>query len=320
MRDLLLISSFLILPQKKKALLLDREEVLVSVVLELVSDEVRGHLGGLILEASGLNGAAINGEGIVVEELGVEVGGEGGDGDASGVAHLTPGLEMLVVDILDDGLEAHGLGHCADEGAVEAGLDGEELLEDLVDLLLGGVVLVREVEERGRLDGGGAVPHGAHDISDVDGVVAEVAGPQEFHLLVEVLVHSGADDAGCDALDVAGAVHGRGTQDDEGKPCHGLEALLGLEVGLGLHGPGLELGVLLGRLLAGVVHLRGAEVHKALDGVLDGLGGDLHAHAVELVLVDGLLLTELGLGGAVEHVVELLPAINSEALGNGLYK
>lgn len=227
---------------------------------------------------------------------------------------------MLVVDVLDDGLEAHALGHGADEGPVEAGLDGEELLEDLVDLLLGGVVLVRKVEERGGLDGGRAVPHGADDVEDVDGVEAEVAGPEELHLLVEVLVHSGADDAGRDALDVAGAVDGRGTQDDEGKPGDALEALLGLEVGLGLHGPGLELGVLLRGLLAGVVDLGGAEVDEVLDGVLGGLGRDLHAHIMELVLVDGLLLAELGLGGAVEHVVELLATLNGEALGDGLYK
>jgi len=269
-----------------------------------------------VLEASGLDSRTINREGVVVEKFGIKVGGERSAGNTGSLAHLTPWLKVLVVDILNDILEVDTSG-IADERAVEASVDAKDLLEDLVDLLLVGVVLIGNVVECTSRHVDGAVPHGSGDITHVDGAETEITRPHELHLLLKVLVDSSADDTRSDTVDVTRAINSRRTKDDKRKASHCLEVSLSLEVSLGKHGPGLDLVALLGRLLASGVDLSSAEVDELLDGVLHGLSGDLDAHIMELLLIDGFVLTVLGLSSAVEDVVELLAVIASEALGDG---
>ncbi len=68
----------------------------------------------------------------------------------------------------------------------------------LVDLLLVGVVLVREIVHGADVDlrGGGHVPQRLAHVADEHGVQAQILAPQELHLLVQVLVHGTADNAG----------------------------------------------------------------------------------------------------------------------------
>lgn len=78
----------------------DREEVLLHVVVLDLADEGLGDDGGLVGESSSLEGGSVDVCGVVGEEFGVEVGGEGSVGDVGVLAEVGPGLEVLVVDVL----------------------------------------------------------------------------------------------------------------------------------------------------------------------------------------------------------------------------
>lgn len=84
----------------------DREEVLLDVVVLDLADEGLGDDGSLISEASSLDGGSVDVCGVVGEEFGVEVGGEGSVGDVGVLAEVGPGLEVLVVDVLSGLLES----------------------------------------------------------------------------------------------------------------------------------------------------------------------------------------------------------------------
>jgi len=223
---------------------------------------------------------------------------------------------MLVVNFLNDILEVD-TGSIADERAIEASVDAEDLFEDLVDLLLVGIVLISDVVQGTSRHVDSAVPHGSSDITHVDGAETEITRPHELHLLLKVLVDSSADDTRSDAVDITGTVDGGRTKDHKREALDLLEVSLSLEVRLGEGGPGVELVALLGRLLASSVDLGSAQVDELLDGVLDSLLSDLDANVMELLLVDRLVLAVFGLSGAVEDVVKLLAVIASEALGDG---
>jgi len=295
---------------------LNREKLLFHVVLHHLTDKLLSDIGVSIFEASGLDCRTVNGEGVVVEKFRVEVGGERSAGDTGSLAHLTPWLKVLVVDILDDALEVD-TGSIADEGAIEASGDAEDGLEDLVDLLLVCIVLISKVVKSTSRDIDSAVPHGGGDITHVNGADAEITRPHELHLLLEVLVDSSADDTRSNAADVTRTVNGRGTKNDERKARHCLKVSLSLKVSLGKHGPWVSLITLLGRLLASSIDLSSAEVYELLDWVLNSLLGDLHANVMKLLLIDRFILTILGLCSAVEDVVEFLALLGSEALCNG---
>jgi len=223
---------------------------------------------------------------------------------------------MLVVNILNDALEVN-TSSIADKRAIEASVDAKDLLKDLVDLLLVGVVLIGKVVESASRDVDSAVPHGSSNITHVDGAETEITRPHELHLLLSVLVDSSADDTRSDTVDITRTVDGGRTKDNKRKTLHLLKVSLSLEVALGKSGPGISLVTLLGRLLASSINLSSAQVDELLDGVLDSLLSDLDADVVELLLVDRLVLAVFGLSGAVEDVVKLLAVIASEALGDG---
>jgi len=295
---------------------LNGEELLFHVVLHLLTNEVCGNVGIGVLEASALDSRTINREGVVVKELGIEVGGERSAGDTGSLAHLTPWLKVLVVNILDNILEVN-TSDIAGNGTIETSVDAKDLFEDLVDLLLVGVVLIGNVVKSTGRNVDGAVPHGSSDITHVDSAETKITSPHELHLLLEVLVNSSADDARSNAVNVTRAVDSGRTKDDERKTRESLKISLSLEVSLGEDGPGFSLVTLLRRLLASSIDLSSAEVDELLDGVLDSLLSDLHAHIMELLLIDGLILTILGFSSAVEDVVKLLAVVASEALGDG---
>jgi len=295
---------------------LNGEKLLVHVILHLLTDEVCGDIRISVLEASSLDSSAINGERVVVKQLRVKVRGERSARDASSLAHLTPWLKVLVVNILNDILEVH-TSNIASKGTIEASLDAEDLLEDLVDLLLVGVVLISNIVKSTDGDIDSAVPHGSSNITHMDSAETEITRPHELHLLLKVLVDSSANDTRSDAINITRTVDGRRTKDDERKAADCLKISLSLKVSLGELGPGFTLVTLLGRLLASSINLSSAQVDELLDGVLDSLLGDLDANIMELLLIDRFILAVLGLSGTVEDIVELLAIITSEALGDG---
>jgi len=295
---------------------LNREELLLNVVLHLLTDKICGNSRIGVLEASSLDSRAINREGVVVKKLRVEVRSKRSARNTSSSAHLTPWLKMLLVNIFDDILKVD-TGSIADKGAIEACLDAKDLFEDFVDLLLVSVVLISDVVESANRNVNSAVPHGSANITHVNSAETEITRPHELHLLLEVLVNSSADNTRSNAVDITRTVDGRGTKDDEREARDCLKISLGLKVSLGKHGPRINLVGFLRGLLASGINLSSAEVDKLLDWVLDSLLSDLHANIMKLLLIDGLILTILGLSSAVENVIELLAIITSEALGDG---
>jgi len=285
------------------------------MILHLFTNKFCGHLGILVLEAGCFDGSTVDRERVVVEQFGVEVGSQRSAWDTSSLAHLTPWLKVLVVDIFDDFLEVH-TSSSADEGAVEAGVDAKDLFEDLVDLLLVGVVLIGDVEERTNRHVDGTVPHGSGDIAHVDGAETEITRPHELHLLLEVLVDSSTDNTRSDTVHITRTVHSRRTKDDQRKASHCLKISLSLEVNLGKSGPGVSLVTLLGRLLASSINLSSAQMDELLDGVLHSLSCNLNANVMKLLLINGLILAVFGFGSTVENVVELLAVITSKTLGD----
>jgi len=151
----------------------------------------------------------------------------------------------------------------------------------------------------------------------VDGAETKITGPHELHLLLKVLVDSSADNTRSKATHVTRTIDCRRTKNDQRKTSHCLKISLSLKVSLGEHSPRISLITLLRRLLASSIDLSSAEVHELLDWVLDSLLSNLDANIMKLLLIDGLILTILGLSSAVEDVIELLAVIASEALGDG---
>jgi len=285
------------------------------MILHLFTNELCGKIRIRVFEASCFDCGTINREGVVVKKLGIKIRSKRSACNTSSLAHLTPWLEMLIVNILNDILEVD-TGSIADKRTIEASLDAKDLFEDLVDLLLVGIVLICKVVESASRYVDSAVPHGSSNITNVDGAETEITRPHELHLLLKVLVNSSTDDTRSDTVDITRAVDSGRTKDDERKTRDGLEVSLSLKVSLGEHGPGFNLITLLGRLLASGINLSSAQVDELLDWVLNCLSGNLNADIMELFLIDGFVLAVLGLSGAVENIIELLAIITSEALGD----
>jgi len=286
------------------------------MILHLFTNELCGKIRIRVFEASCFDCGTINREGVVVKKLGIKIRSKRSACNTSSLAHLTPWLKMLVVNFLNNILEVD-TGSIADERAIETGLDAKDLLEDLVDLLLVGIVLISDVVEGADRHVDGAVPHSSGDITHVDSAETKITGPHELHLLLEVLVHSSTDNTRSNTVDITRTVDGGRTKDDERKTLHFLKISLGLEVNLGKNGPGISLVTLLGRLLTSCINLSSAKVDELLDGVLHSLCGNLDANIMKLLLIDRFILTILGFSGAVENIIKLLAIITSEALCDG---
>jgi len=72
-----------------------REELLLDEVVNLFTDQSLIDLGVIVHEACGLNCGTINTEGIVVQQLLVQIGGEGGVYNACCLCEIRPGLRCL---------------------------------------------------------------------------------------------------------------------------------------------------------------------------------------------------------------------------------
>jgi len=242
------------------------------VVLEGFFHEIAGHLGMLIGETGFLDGRSVHGEGIVVEEFLVEVGGKRGGGDFVFFAEVAPRLEMLVVGGFSDSLHGDGCGDLGLHISEESGLDSEQGLQDGADGSLIGAAFVGKVVGGSWLSVLGEMQERVDDVADVDGVEGEVLVPEEFHLLAQRLVDGGGDHSRGQTREIAGAVDDGGTNDDEVEALDLSELFLGLGLRLGDSGPRLDLGVFLSGLRSRVVNLGGRDFNKDLDSPLRSLG------------------------------------------------
>jgi len=300
----------------KRVLLLNREKILLNIVLHDLTKKILRDIRILIFETSGLDCSTIDGEGVVVKKLGIEVRSKRSAGNTGSSAHLTPWLKVLIISLLNEALEVK-TSSIADKRTIETSGDAKDGLEDLVDLLLIGIVLISKVVKSASRNIDSAVPHGSGNITHVNSAKTKITRPHELHLLLQVLVNSSADETRSNTTHITRAINSRRTKNDKRKSSESPKVSLSLKVSLGKHGPWLSLVTLLGRLLACSINLCSAKVHEFLDGVLHSLLSNLHANVMELLLVDRLILTVLGLSSAVKHVVELLAIIASKALCNG---
>jgi len=142
----------------------------LNEVLDDLNEVLLLHLGDLVGEAEGLGDlGAIDGKRVVVEELLVQVRGEGGVGDALGLAELRPRLKVLVVDVFRDRVQIQH-GKVGDDRALVAGLDAEDVAKEASDGLLVGVASVGEVVDLTLFPLLSDEPEGADHITHMHGV------------------------------------------------------------------------------------------------------------------------------------------------------
>merc|ERR1711934_913206 len=119
----------------------------------------------------------------------------------------------------------------------------------------------------------------------MDGVNAEVTAPQQFHLLVQVLVDGASDNTRRDARAVARAVHNGRAQHNQIEPINGTQRLLRLVLEVRLLRPRLDSRILLGRFLSVRVHLSSAQLDELRNAELGRLGCNLDRQVQHLLLV-----------------------------------
>ena len=168
----------------------------------------------LVLEASGLNGGSVDVQVLIIQQLLVDVGGKRGKVDLGLLEHISPGLEMLLVNLSADSLHVDLLDGLGLHPSEERVLDTEERSDVLGDGLLCGVTRVSQVVNLARLSVVLQVPESASDIVNVNGVQLQLSVPQKLHLLIVVLVDSTNDQTGHNVVEAARAVHEARTDDD----------------------------------------------------------------------------------------------------------
>ena len=198
-----------------------REKVLVDIVVNLLANEILSHIGVLVGESQRLHGGTIDRESIVVQQLLINVRSKRSVNNADLLAKVRPRLQVLVVDLLSDSLQLQ-LGGRRDNSAEETCLNSKNGLQELVNLLLVGVVLISQVVNGTGVTLLGDNPKSFTAITDMDSAHAEITTPQELHLLIQVLVDSSNDDARGDTGNVTRTVDDSRTDDDEGKSVDGL--------------------------------------------------------------------------------------------------
>ena len=129
---------------------------------------------------------------MVVQQLSVNVRRQRSVKDAIRLADISPRLQVLLVHLLGSRLQVD-LGQVRDHTAEESCLDLEDRLQVLVEFLLSQIGLVCKVERASRIGILGHVNNSTAHVVHMDGVNAEVTAPQQFHLLVQVLVDGASD-------------------------------------------------------------------------------------------------------------------------------
>ena len=180
----------------------------------------------LVLEPSGLDSGTINVQVLVIQELLVNVGGEGGEIDLGFLEHVRPGLEMLLVNVCANSLHVHLLDSLGLHPSEERVLNTEERSNVLGDGLLCGVTRVSQVVDFTGFSVILQVPESAGNIVDVDGVQLQLSVPQKLHLLVVVLVDGTDDQTGHDVVEARRTVDEARTDDDV------VESVVGVEIGM----------------------------------------------------------------------------------------
>lgn len=225
------------------------EEVLGLEITDDLNQQVNADLGNIVGETESLDDLlAINGSGVVVEELLVEVGGEGRVSDTVLLAEIRPGLQVLVVSNISDGLHGDGSSDGRLDGAHEVGLDAEHGSDKLVDRSLISVAGVSQVEDSLVLSLGGNQEDSLNNVTNVNGVQTQGLVPEALHSLIDLLVDGTHDETGGDSRLVARAIDDSGA-DNVVLDTRSSNLLLGLQGSLGQSGPGLDLGLLVGRFL-----------------------------------------------------------------------
>lgn len=218
-------------------------------VLDDLNQSFLRDLGNVVDETEGLDDLlAINGGGVVVEELLVEIRGEGRVDNLVLLAEVRPGLQMLVVSDVSDGLHGKRSGNARLDRSHEVSLDAEHCSDELVDRALIGIARVCQVEDGLVFRLGSNQEERLDHIAHVDRVQTKALVPKALHRLLELLVDCSHDQTGRNTSLVAGAVHNRGANDVVLHSGGGY-LLLGLQRGLGERSPRLELRLLIGWLL-----------------------------------------------------------------------
>ena len=168
----------------------------------------------LILEPSGLNGGSIDVKVLIIQQLLVDVGGEGGKIDLGLLEHVGPRLEMLLVNFCTHSLHVDLLDGLGLHPPEERVLDTEERGNVLGDGLLCGVTRVSQVVNVTGLSVVLQVPESTGDVVDMDGVQLQFSVPQKLHFLIVVLVDSTDDQTGHNVVEAARAVHEARTDND----------------------------------------------------------------------------------------------------------
>lgn len=206
-------------------------------------------MGNIIDEAERLDDLlSINGGGVVVEELLVEVGGEGRIGDVVLLAEVRPGLQVLIVGNISDSLHGDRGSDGGLDGTHKVGLDAEHGGNKLVDGSLISIAGIAQVEDGLVVSLGGNQEDGLDNVTDVNSVQTQRLVPKALHSLIELLVDSSHDETGGDSRLVARTVDDGGA-DNVVLDTRGSDLLFGLQGSLGQSGPGLDLSLLIGRFL-----------------------------------------------------------------------
>jgi hypothetical protein len=170
------------------------EQLLSNKITNLLAEQGLGELWHIISKAGGLDGTAIDRQGMVHQQLGVDVRSEWRVENAVAFADVSPRLEVLLVDLLGYALEID-LGNVRHDATPETGLNLEDRLEMSIEALLREIGLVGQVPHGSGLALTSQVHDGLADIANMDSVDAQISRPQELHLLVELRIHSTGDDS-----------------------------------------------------------------------------------------------------------------------------
>jgi len=225
------------------------EELLCLEVGDNLVQEVDGDLGDVVDESEVLDDLlSVEGGGVVVEELLVEVRGEGRVDDAVLLAEIRPGLQVLLVGDISDGLHGQRGGERGLDGTHEVGLNAEERGDELVHGTLISIAGIAQVVNLLLGGLGGNEVQSLHHITDVHGVQAKTLVPKALHRLVELLVHSAHDQTGGNTSLVTRTIDDRGANNVV-RHTRGNNLLLSLQRSLRQRSPGLQLGILLRRFL-----------------------------------------------------------------------
>lgn len=79
------------------------EQSQVHKVLDLLVEQLFCHRWNLVFESSLLDGRTVNGKGVIVEKLLIEIRAERGELDSIFFAHIAPRSHVVIIGSIDNG-------------------------------------------------------------------------------------------------------------------------------------------------------------------------------------------------------------------------